>query len=72
MQYLTQRRGRKQRDAEDKIMEVMPLGIHGDHGPVFVLPHFAQQNISNPAAMELLSQWLPLPTSPPLAPGTPD
>jgi len=49
-------------------MELMPLGIHGDRGPVFVLPHFAQQNFTNPAATEVISHRVPLPTNPLLAP----
>ncbi len=68
MQCLTQRRGRKQRDAEDKIMELMPLGIHGGRGPVFVLPHFAKQNFTNPAATAVISHRGALPTNPLLEP----
>jgi len=49
-------------------MELMPRCIHGGRGSVFVLPHFAQQNFTNPAAREPISHRLPLPTPPPLAP----
>ena len=49
-------------------MELMPLCIHGDRGPVFVLPHFAQQNFSNPAATLPLFHRVPLPSPPTLAP----
>ena len=49
-------------------MELMPLCIHGDRGPAFVLPHFAQQNFTNPVALADDSHRVPLPTSHPLAP----
>ncbi len=51
-------------------MELVPLGIHGDSGLVFVLPHFAQQNISNPAAWADISHRLSLPRNPRMAPAT--
>ena len=53
-------------------MELMPLCIHGDRGPVFALPHFAKQNFSNPAATEVISHRVHLPTNPLLAPAPPD
>jgi len=50
------------------MMELMPLCIHGDRGPVFFLPHFAQQNFTDPAATGPVSHRVSLPSHPSLAP----
>ena len=51
-------------------MELMPRCIHGGRVSVFVLPHFAQQNFSNPAAGGGYFSLAPLALTPTLGTGS--